>query len=176
MKPCEYGHLQVSYNKRYLMNGSKPFFWLGDTAWLLFEKLSESEIKAYLKNRKHKHFNVIQATLVHSSPAVSSLEILIDRDFAKPNAGGRYWAKVDQVVAMTEQLGIYMALLPSWGSWAKRGVLNLANVEAYGSFLAERYGTCKNVIWLLGGDIRGDAAYDLYLKFGELLKARCLIS
>ena len=33
-------------------------------------------------------------------------------------------------------------------------------MDAYSSFLAERYGKRKNVIWLLGGDVRGDAAYD----------------
>ena len=173
MKPWDFGQLQVSENKRYLMNGAKPFFWLGDTAWLLFEKLSETDIRAYLQNRKHKHFNVIQATLVHSSPAASGCDILVDGDFAKPNVNGKYWATVDQAVATAEELGIYMALLPSWGSWAKRGLLNLDNVEAYGLFLAERYGKCKNVIWLLGGDIRGDAAYDVYMKLGELFKDKC---
>ena len=134
MKPWDYGRLQVTDNRRYLTNGSQPFFWLGDTAWLLFEKLSEEEILAYLKNRKHKQFNVIQATLVHGG--APGLDRFIGHDFAKPNEGSAYWARVDRAVAMAGELGIYMALLPSWGSWVKRGILNLGNVDAYSSFLA----------------------------------------
>lgn len=119
----------------------QTFFWLGDTAWLLFEKLSEAEIQVYLQNRRHKHFNVIQATLVHTR--APSLDRFIDHDFAKPNKDSVYWARVDWAVAAAEALGIYMALLPSWGSWTKKGELNLENVDAYSSFLAERYGKRK---------------------------------
>ncbi len=44
MKPWEYGPLRVSDNKRYMQNGDQPFFWLGDTAWLLLCKCSIEEI------------------------------------------------------------------------------------------------------------------------------------
>lgn len=171
MKPWDYGRLQVTENQRYLANGSQPFFWLGDTAWLLFEKLTDEEIQVYLKNRSHKHFNVIQATLVHGS--APGLDRFVDHDFAQPNEGSEYWTRVDRAVAAAEELGIYMALLPAWGSWVKKGSLNLGNADAYSSFLAKRYGKCKNVIWLLGGDVRGDAAYDFYMEFGRMMKAKC---
>ena len=36
MKAWEYGKLRVSDNRKYLCNGDRPFFWLGDTAWLMF--------------------------------------------------------------------------------------------------------------------------------------------
>ena len=67
MKPWENGPLRVSDNKRYLQNGDKPFFWLGDTAWLLFTNISEEEAFVYLKNRAGKGFNVIQAVLVYAT-------------------------------------------------------------------------------------------------------------
>jgi hypothetical protein len=38
-----------------------PFFWLGDTGWELFHRLTIPEIKLYLDNRASKGFNVIQA-------------------------------------------------------------------------------------------------------------------
>ena len=35
-----------------------PFFWLGDTAWLLLKKLDREAIAAYFDDRKKKGFNV----------------------------------------------------------------------------------------------------------------------
>ncbi len=51
---------------RYFMEGDKPFFWLGDTAWLLFHRLNLEEAYQYLRNRKELGFHVIQAVLVNS--------------------------------------------------------------------------------------------------------------
>lgn len=52
--------LEVSENKRTLTAGGEPFFWLGDTGWLLLSKLSRSDAEKYLQDRKDKGFNVIQ--------------------------------------------------------------------------------------------------------------------
>lgn len=42
--------LSVSANKRFLITkDGKPFFWLGDTAWELFHRLSREEADKYLK-------------------------------------------------------------------------------------------------------------------------------
>jgi len=41
----------VSENHRFLVtNRGAPFFWLGDTGWLLFAKLSREEAELYLEN------------------------------------------------------------------------------------------------------------------------------
>lgn len=45
----------------------KPFFWLGDTAWMLFTNISYEEAYTYLKNRADKGFNVIQAVLINNA-------------------------------------------------------------------------------------------------------------
>ena len=68
MMKSETGFLKVCENGRYLTEAGAPFFWLADTAWLLFLRLSEDEIDTYLRNRKEKGFNVIQVVLVHSFP------------------------------------------------------------------------------------------------------------
>ena len=52
-------NLHISSNKKYLMKGDKPFFWQGDTAWMLFTNISYEEAYTYLKNRADKGFNVI---------------------------------------------------------------------------------------------------------------------
>lgn len=54
--------ITVSPNKRFLATESgAPFFWLGDTAWELFHRLTRAEIETYLDNRCEKGFNVVQA-------------------------------------------------------------------------------------------------------------------
>src|SRR5690349_7122251 len=66
------GKLQVSGNGRYLQTAAgKPFFWLGDTGWLLFNKLKREEAETYLEDRRKKGFNVIQVMVLHQVPAVN---------------------------------------------------------------------------------------------------------
>lgn len=168
MKKWEYGLLQVSQNKKYLQNGSEPFFWLADTAWLLFQKCSLEECKCYLKNRRDKGFTVIQAVLIHSLPDAETKSSLAAAQ-ADPRIS-EYWEHCDKVIRMAEDLGLYMALLPAWGAVVKGGILNEENVETYMRFLGERYAEHPNIIWILGGDIRGSAALDLYRKAGKTLK------
>lgn len=162
----EYGPLTVSANQKYLQNGDEPFFWLGDTAWLLFQKCSLEEARVYLENRKAKQFSVIQATLVHM---VMENQV-VRTDFDTED----YWEHCDAIVSMAEELGLYMALLPSWGSLVKDKLITEENVEKYADFLAKRYGNRPNVIWLLGGDIRGTDGLEVYRKLGNRLKEKTM--
>src|SRR5690242_21431870 len=55
-----HGRLQVSKNGHYLQfQDGTPFFWLGDTGWELFHRLTLPEIKEYLDNRSAKGITVI---------------------------------------------------------------------------------------------------------------------
>lgn len=166
-KPWEQGNLQLSENKRYLCNGKQPFFWLADTAWLLMQKCSLEEAYVYLKNRKEKGFTVIQAVLVHNvAEAASSSLAAAHVDVCT----AEFWQHCDKVIEMAEELGLYMALLPSWGAVVKSGILNKENIEGYVEFLAKRYGQKENIIWLLGGDIRGSVAKEMYCIEGRTFK------
>lgn len=168
MKPWENGKLKVTDNKRYFSNGDVPFFWLGDTAWLIFTNITEEEAYLYLKNRADKGFNVIQAVLIYT---VEELQ-----DVNKMNVGAfnyreeDYWMHCDRVIRMAEELGMYVALLPTWGSLVKKGVLNEDNVLKYVDFLCSRYKDYPNIIWLLGGDIKAEGYENLYTIMGEALK------
>ncbi len=170
MKPWENGVLRVSGNHRYLQNGNVPFFWLGDTAWLIFANLKEQEAYDYLKNRAAKGFNVIQAVLVYATPELSDINKMSVKDCDHGSLS--YWEHCDRVIDMAEELGMYMALLPSWGSLVKWGVINNENIERYGAFLAERYGNRKNIIWLLGGDIKAAAYRPVYDTLAAILREK----
>lgn len=162
-----FGKLSISENRRYLMEGDKPFFWLGDTAWLMLLKLDEDEIYTYLRNRKEKGYNVIQTVLIQSPQDVESSLALGRKDVTK----SEYWNFVDQILDMAEQMGLYIGLLPAWGSLVKANILNMETMRIYANFLGKRYQNRKNLIWILGGDVRGDVGYDVFCLEGEILKS-----
>ena len=53
--------LGVSENKRFLVTeDGKPFFWLADTGWSLFTRMTREDAELYFADRVAKGFNVIQ--------------------------------------------------------------------------------------------------------------------
>jgi hypothetical protein len=175
----------VSSNHRFLQTtDGKPFFWLGDTAWLLFQKLDRAETERYLDNRQEKGFNVLQCMVLHAEGDTSAYgtAALLERDPARPNVtpgndperAGEYdyWDHVDWVVGQAAQRGIYIAMVPAWGSIVRSGRLNAGNVQRYVEFLADRYRGKPNIFWLVGGDTRGDRETDVWQIMGETLRQR----
>ena len=73
-KPWSNGRLVVSENNRYLVheNGT-PFFWLGNTAWLLPERLNRDEVEYYLTNERLKGYNVEQIQVLNAIPTFKRL-------------------------------------------------------------------------------------------------------
>lgn len=154
----------------YKKDGS-AFLWLGDTAWELFHVLNKDEIIQYLDNRKEKGFTVIQAV------ALSELEGL-----DKPNAYGHlplvdkdptrieeeYFRLVDFAVEEAGKRGLYVGLLPTWGTNVaekdgKPALFNPDNAYIYGKTLGKRYKD-EAVIWILGGDrnVVTDKEFDIW--------------
>ncbi len=185
--PWQAGPLQASPDGRHLVCGGKPFFWLGDTAWLLTEKLSVSQAEDYLENRAAKGFNVIQATRVHrffdqvhyrsSGDAwdrPEPLRALENRDFQAPDLKSGYWRKVRQITRIAQEKGLFNGVFAGMGLYGKKnGALNADNCLAYADFLAEQLGGFPNVIWIIGGDVRGSDGYEVFMKLGQALKDRC---
>ena len=78
--------LSVSANHRYLEAGGKPFFWMGDTAWLLLSRLNREEAEHYLATRQRQGFNVIQVMVLHTSRMTNRYDApaLVDGDPGRP--------------------------------------------------------------------------------------------
>ena len=153
--------LKVSANGHYFVDqDGKPFFYLGDTAWLLFQRLDREEVDEYLKDRADKGFTVIQAYVIRGLGArhpdgngsLLGETPLIDRDPARPNEA--FFRNVDYVVTRANELGLVMGLVvaKSWhvNKHAER-VFDANNAYTFGKFLGQRY---KNnaVVWYVGGD------------------------
>jgi hypothetical protein len=107
--------LTVSENKRFLINeNGEPFFWLGDTGWLLFSKLDRNEAEKYLSNRVENGFNVIQVMVLHQLKLsnIYGDSALIQGDISLPRIteGNSfknsneydYWNHVDYIVELAE--------------------------------------------------------------------------
>ncbi|MFD0673069.1 glycoside hydrolase family 140 protein [Cohnella sp. GCM10027633] len=147
-----------------------PFFWLGDTAWELFHKLNREDAEQYLRVRAAQSFNVIQAVLLAefegatTGNAYGSKPLAIEADGridpANPDDDGEYsyWDHADYIIRLAGELGIYIALLPTWGDkfnrlWGKGPeIFTPDNAYAYGRWLGTRYRDQPNVVWVLGGD------------------------
>ena len=158
----KHGKLKVSENHRYLVfEDGTPFFYLGDTAWELFHRLSKADAEKYLENRRQKGYTVIQAVALAeldglNTPNAEGEKPLYDNDPAKPNE--KYFAHVDWVVKKAAEKGIFIGFLPTWGDkWNKKWgngpeIFTPQNARIYGKFIGERYRTNPNIIWILGGD------------------------
>ena len=73
---------------------------------------------------------------------------------------------------MAEELGLYMGILPVWGSSIVKGqYLTMENVDAYMDFILKRYNNYNNIIWIVGGDVRGSVNESLFNRMGERMKS-----
>ncbi len=140
-------------------NDGSPFFWLGDTAWELFHRLTRADIAAFLACRARQGFTVIQAVALaeFEGLTVPNLEGNLPLEFTDglPAPGKPlepYWELVDFAIDEAEKLGLYIALLPTWGDKFNRKwgvgpeIFNAANAYDYALWLAKRYGGRANVI------------------------------
>jgi hypothetical protein len=158
---------------RYLVDkDGKPFFWLGDTAWMLFQEPNREDAELYLATRARQGFTVIQASAVMGEERVAGTKrpnaygdtAFVDHDPAKPRltSGNNpsiadeydYWDHVDYVIDRAQAHGLVVGLLPLFVGWQGDSFkyLKTSNAYAYGRFLGERYKTRPNIVWILGGD------------------------
>ncbi|MDQ4139797.1 MAG: DUF4038 domain-containing protein, partial [Bacteroidota bacterium] len=166
--------IKVSANNRFLTTQkNQPFFWLGDTDWELFHRLTREEAEQLLETRHKQGFNVMQAVALAELNGIrepnrygdfpllkddpNQLAITTGSNPANPEQYD-YWDHVDYIIKTAAQKGIYIGLLPTWGDkvtpkWGDGPVIfNPENAETYGATLAKRYKNQWNIIWILGGD------------------------
>jgi hypothetical protein len=158
----KHGRLKTTIDGHYLQfEDGEPFFWLGDTGWELFHRLTKEEISRYLENRRQKGFNVIQAVLLAEfdgliKPNQYGEVPLKNLDPTQPNE--KYFELVDWTLDLAMKKNMFMGLLPTWGDkviklWGKGPeIFNETNAYTYGKWLGNRYKSFPNIIWILGGD------------------------
>ncbi len=152
---------RISADGRFFVGaGGRPFFWLADTAWELFHRLTLAEATDYLEDRRRKGFTVIQAVALAEQdglriPNANGDLPLIDLDPTRLNEP--YFAHVDAVIAVAAAKGLTTALLPTWGDkfnlkWGiGPEIFTPDNARTFAALLARRY-RHSPVVWVLGGD------------------------
>lgn len=174
-KPWSNGKLKVSDNSRYLVheNGT-PFFWLGNTAWLLPQRLNRDEVGTFLSNERQNGYNVEQIQVINGFPTfniygqMANDESFDFEPYTKKGVYG-YWDHLDFIVDCAANQGIYIAFDCIWGGQVNNMPVDKA--EKYGRFLAERYKDKPNVIWMIGGDCRGDKGTESWDALARAIKS-----
>lgn len=164
--------LGVAASGRHITVKGEPFFWLGDTVWLLAQVPSRDEIELYLRTRAEQGFTVIQLTAVMGEervwgttrPTSRGDTPFVDHDVLKPAvtpghdpadpAQYDYWDHLDYVLERIHAHRFRAALVTYFVGWGGDGYkfLNPDNAHQFGRFLGTRYRGKPEIIWVLGGD------------------------
>ncbi len=141
-----------------------PFFWLGDTAWQLIHATTREETSYYLHTRARQGYTVIQTVVLAefnglNKPSALGVRPFADNDPLRPNEA--YFDRVVEIVDEAASLGLYVALLPTWGDkltapWGDGPRVfrsdNLPVARGYARYLGLKMKGKSNVVWMLGGD------------------------
>jgi len=176
-RPWDHGRLTVSANSRFLCHAdSTPFFWLGDTGWLLPQRLDRDEAAYYLKRAAEAGFNVVQIQVINGIPAFNTygqMSMPDGFDFSRIDRPGvyGYWDHLDYIVDLAARNNIYIGMVAIWGGMVKAGMMDQEQAARYGTFLANRYKDRPNIVWIMGGDIQGDVHPEVWDTLARSIKA-----
>ena len=159
-----------------------PVFLNNYTVWSLISNSTRKDIAEFLIMCNTSKFNMVSAVIPlffegkHDSTIYDTPPFVTDStgvpDPTKPiitsgndpDIAGEYdcWDHIDYIIDLASENGIYIMLLPTWGSWVSGGydgnisdgkiIFNTENAYQYGCWLGERYGRKDNLLWMLGGD------------------------
>ena len=103
-KPWKNGRLKISDNHLYLIHeNGQPFFWMGNTAWLLPERLNRDEVEFFLTHEREEGYNVEQIQVLNAIPtynvfgAQANNERFDFEPYTRPDNYG-YWDHLDYIV------------------------------------------------------------------------------
>jgi hypothetical protein len=175
--------VHVSENGRFLVTeDGRPVFYLGDTAWELFHRLTREEAVRYLQLRADQGYTAIQAVVLAELDGITVPNAygdlpLVDGDPTRPAvtpgsspasaAAYDYWDHVDFIVREAERRGLHVAMLPTWGRWVVHPqrpadvIFDERKAETYGRFIGARY-AAHPIIWVLGGDRRTEGVENVW--------------
>lgn len=150
--------LRVSANGRHLVGADgRPFPYLADTAWGVFQWATLDDVRRYLTTRAGQGFSVVFAPLVFSkeaSPIAGDAYRVpfVGGSLTRPN--GAYFDRCRTVVAEAASRGLTMCIMPIWHTAWKDDLraMTEAQVREYGRWVGARFAAYDNIIWCMGGD------------------------
>jgi Protein of unknown function (DUF4038)/Putative collagen-binding domain of a collagenase len=178
--------LKISTNGHYLtLQDGTPFLMVGDTAWTVPQQATDAEIDEYIANRAAKGFNTILVEAVdgyYSSNAprdiLGTAPFTIPGNFSTYNP--TYFNRFDHVINKANEYGIVCIIWPLYlgyyhglhvDGWADQMLADTsAHLQAFATFLGNRYKNKGNIIWSMGGD-SSPFSWGLQTKTSDLANA-----
>ena len=164
--------LKVSGNHRYLVDqNNKPFMIVGDLGQTYVATSNYRDVRTYFATRAQQGFNSVAffalcnkkvfATCRADAASFDGMKPFTtllpghsapDYDVSKPNEA--YWKRVDSFVNLAAQFGLVVFFNPAEtvGFYDVLSLNSAAQVQAYGTFLGNRFKNYPNVVWFMGND------------------------
>lgn len=148
--------VELSNNGNYLMQGSKPFFWLADTWWYgATNRMKWPEpFKTLVKDRKKKGFTVIQI-IVGFPPEVDIRSKEVENSGGAPldherNINLKYFDEVDKKIKYIVENGLVPCIVGGWGHHIDE--LGIERIKKLWREIVTRYSSYP-VIFCLAGEL-----------------------
>src|SRR5665213_787774 len=174
--------LKMHMSRKYLVDHkNKPFLIKEISAWGLIQALSEKDEAAFIDSVKRKGFNTLLVSLISNDARFAGgppdwqgvPPFKIKGDFSSFNTA--YFDHADKFLRMAEVKGMLVLLVPCYlgykgdktqGWWPElEGPDNsVAKSRLYGEFLGKRYKNFANIIWVAGGDNKGDSTLQTHME------------
>lgn len=148
-------NISVPSGKRYLLQDGKPYFYLADTIWMAFQKLSLEEWQNYLRLRRRQGFNAVQISVLpiahDNSVGEEDIEpFALDEEghYLFDQINEAYFDKAEIMVEMAAEAGITPCLhlfwvnyIPdTWGALkSPERVLPLSRVRELAKYMLNRF-------------------------------------
>jgi hypothetical protein len=158
-----------------------PWLLFARTSWFI-TSLTWTEQQSYISDCLSKGFNAIEFHVINHDArgrnppqdgdgnlpfttrlgggSYLSTDVVnnINPDFETPNSS--YWSNVDRLISYCQGLGILCLMFPAYvgyqggeQGWMQEMKANGdTKMQNYGSWIASRYSSSPNIIWMLGGD------------------------
>ena len=103
----------------YLMTASgEPFFYLGDTAWDIFQKLTLTEMEEYFATRARQGFTVLQCVLLNGTEPLDWPNPYgrhaVNPPYTALDYNEDWWQRVEEALKIAEKYGLTLGLVPMW--------------------------------------------------------------
>ena len=177
--------LKISDSKDYFTSAGKPFFYLADTVWPAFTRISFNEWEEYLDYRKMQGFNALQIqvsqnqSIFGSKPYPFHLNANGSPDYHRINE--EYFERATKILAMAVQKGFIPVLAVLWADKVKDTWLSQLNpsqimpldaVERFAEYVAKTFAEF-NPIYFASGDTNfaSDQTHEAYMIVLDTLKS-----
>lgn len=177
--------ISVNSNSEYLLKDNQPFFFLSDTVWMAFQKLSLKEWRELVRFRKEQGFDGLQISVLPIAHDNSTGEDAIEPfalsngayDFNRINEG--YFQKAEEMLKIMKEYDMIPFLHLFWvnyipDTWAaKRSpgtVIPFEKIEPLTEYFLDRFDK-YDPVYSVSGDtsFETETVIKYYLKILDLL-------